>query len=125
MKATVSGVVEDLNFKISECSDPNWCFPDSAQLAVSAVLNYSRNCSLHATLIPNLVKTLNVHICIGVEYKTISYLSYFSLNYDNIEKLPTALTFELLTKFLSLDSMYHFPNRNSTAKLTSISDTSK
>ena len=38
MKATVSGVVEDLKFKISEGSDPNWCFPDSAQLAVSAKL---------------------------------------------------------------------------------------
>ena len=35
IKATVSGVVEDLKFKISEGSDPNWCFPDSAQLAVS------------------------------------------------------------------------------------------
>ena len=34
--ATVSGVVEDLKFKISKGSDPNWCFPDSAQLAVSA-----------------------------------------------------------------------------------------
>ena len=38
MKATVSGVIEDLKFKISEGSDPNWCFPDSAQLAVSAKL---------------------------------------------------------------------------------------
>ena len=38
MKATVSGVVEDLKFKISEGSDQNWCFPDSAQLAVSAKL---------------------------------------------------------------------------------------
>ena len=36
MKATVSGVVEDLKFKISEGSDPNWCFP--AQLAVSVYL---------------------------------------------------------------------------------------
>ena len=36
MKATVSGVVEDLKFKISEGSDQNWCFPDCAQLAVSA-----------------------------------------------------------------------------------------
>ena len=35
MKATVSEVVvEDLKFKISEGSDQNWCFPDSAQLAV-------------------------------------------------------------------------------------------
>ena len=25
-KATLSGVVEDLKFKISEGSDPNWCF---------------------------------------------------------------------------------------------------
>ena len=38
MKATVSGVVEDLKFKISEGSDQNWCFPDCAQLAVSAKL---------------------------------------------------------------------------------------
>ena len=38
MKATVSGVVEDLKFKISEGYNQNWCFPDSAQLAVSAKL---------------------------------------------------------------------------------------
>ena len=35
VKATDSGVVEDLKFKISEGHDQNWCFPDSAQLAVS------------------------------------------------------------------------------------------
>ena len=38
MKATVFEVVEDLKFKISEGLDQNWCFPDSAQLAVSAKL---------------------------------------------------------------------------------------
>ena len=38
MKVTVSGVVEDLKFKISEGSDKNWCFPDRAHLAVSAKL---------------------------------------------------------------------------------------
>jgi hypothetical protein len=38
VKATVSGVVEDLEFKISEGLDQNWSFPDSAQLAVSAKL---------------------------------------------------------------------------------------
>ena len=38
MKATISGVVEDLKSKISEGSDQKWCFPDSAQLAVSAKL---------------------------------------------------------------------------------------
>ena len=38
MKATVSGVVEDLKFKISEGSDQNGCFPDSSQLAVSTKL---------------------------------------------------------------------------------------
>ena len=27
VKTTFSGVVEDLEFKISEGSDPNWCFP--------------------------------------------------------------------------------------------------
>ena len=38
VEATVSGVVEDLKLKISEGSDQNWCFPESAQLAVSAKL---------------------------------------------------------------------------------------
>ena len=35
VKSTVFWVFEDLKFKISEGSDQNWCFPDSAQLAVS------------------------------------------------------------------------------------------
>ena len=35
VKSTVSWVFEDLKFKISEGYDQNWCFPDSAQLAVS------------------------------------------------------------------------------------------
>jgi hypothetical protein len=40
MKSTVSWVFEDLKFKNSEGYDQNchWCFPDSAQLAVSAKL---------------------------------------------------------------------------------------
>ena len=38
VKSTVSWVFEDLKFKISEGYDPNWCFPDTAQLAVSAKL---------------------------------------------------------------------------------------
>ena len=38
MKATVSGVVEDLKFKISGGSDQNWCLPESAHLADSAKL---------------------------------------------------------------------------------------
>ena len=38
VKSTVSRVFEDLKFKISEGYNPNWCFPDSAQLAVSAKL---------------------------------------------------------------------------------------
>ena len=38
VKATVSGVVEALKLKISEGSDQNQCFPDSAQLGVSAKL---------------------------------------------------------------------------------------
>ena len=38
VKATISRVVEDLKFKISEGSEQNWCFPDSAHLAVSAKL---------------------------------------------------------------------------------------
>ena len=36
VKSTVSWVFEDLKFKISDDYNPNWCFPDSAQLAVSA-----------------------------------------------------------------------------------------
>ena len=35
MKSTAFCVFEDLKFKISEGCDQNWCFPDSAQLAVS------------------------------------------------------------------------------------------
>jgi hypothetical protein len=35
MMSTVSWVFADLKFKISEGYNPNWCFPDSAQLAVS------------------------------------------------------------------------------------------
>ena len=76
VKATVFGVLEDLKFKISEGSDHNWSCPefswDSQQgrlrttsILIRAfwnfkrkVLKYSRNCSLHSTLIPNLVKPL-------------------------------------------------------------------
>ena len=36
--STVSWVFEDLKFKISEGYNQNWCFPDCAQLAVSANL---------------------------------------------------------------------------------------
>ena len=35
VKATVSWVLEDLKFKISEGSDQNWSCPESALLAVS------------------------------------------------------------------------------------------
>ena len=38
VKSTVSWVFEDLKFKISEGYNQNWCFPDSAQLAVSGKL---------------------------------------------------------------------------------------
>ena len=38
VKSTVSLVFEDLKFKISKGYDQNWCFPDSAQLAVSVKL---------------------------------------------------------------------------------------
>ena len=57
MKATVSGVVEDLKCKISEGSDQNWCFPDSAQLAVSAKLRQlTRQSQENINLGPNLLK---------------------------------------------------------------------
>ena len=35
VKSTVSCVFEDLKFKISDDYDQNWCFSDSAHLAVS------------------------------------------------------------------------------------------
>ena len=57
MKATVSGVAEDLKFKISEGLDQNWCFPDSAQLAVSAKLRQLTGQSQENTDFgPNLLK---------------------------------------------------------------------
>ena len=70
VKATVSGVFQDITYKISEGSDQfSW---DSHQgrlrttsILVRAfwnfkckVLKYSRNCIIHYTLIPNLVKPL-------------------------------------------------------------------
>ena len=42
MKATVSGVVEDLKFKISEGLDPNWRFPDSA-LSLAETANWAES----------------------------------------------------------------------------------
>ena len=42
MKATVSGVFEDLKFKISEGSDQNLSCPESALLAVSVAETASR-----------------------------------------------------------------------------------
>ena len=57
MKAAVSGVVEDLKFKISEGLDPNWCFPDPAQLAVSTKLSQLAGQSQENTNFgPNLLK---------------------------------------------------------------------
>ena len=57
MKATVSGVVEELKFKISEGLDQNWCFPESAQLAVSAKLRQLTGQSQENTNFgPNLLK---------------------------------------------------------------------
>ena len=38
VKSTVFWVFEDLKFKVSEGYDQNWCFPDYAQLPVSAKL---------------------------------------------------------------------------------------
>ena len=57
VKATVSRVVEDLEFKISEGLDKNWCFPDCAQLAVSAKLRQLTGQSQENTNFgPNLLK---------------------------------------------------------------------
>ena len=57
VRSTVSWVYEDLKFKISEDYDQNWCFPDSAQLAVSAKLRQLNGQSQENTnLGPNLLK---------------------------------------------------------------------
>ena len=57
LKSTVSWVFEDLKFKISEGYNQNWCFPDSAQLAVSAKLRQLTGQSQENTnLGPNLLK---------------------------------------------------------------------
>ena len=57
VKSTVSGVFEDLKFKISEVLGQNWCFPDCAQLAVSAKLRQLTGQSQENTnLGPNLLK---------------------------------------------------------------------
>ena len=57
MEATVSGVVEDLRFKIIDGLDQNWCFPDCGQLAVSAKLRQLTGQSQKNTNFgPNLLK---------------------------------------------------------------------
>ena len=57
VKSTVFGVFEDLQFEISEGYHPNWCFPDSAQLAVSAKLRQlTGQCQENTNLGPNLLK---------------------------------------------------------------------
>ena len=57
VKSTVSCVFEDLKFKISEGSDPNWCFPGSAQLAISVQLRQLTGHSQENTNFgPNLMK---------------------------------------------------------------------
>ena len=57
VKSTVSWVFEDLKFKISEGYDQNWCFPDCAQLAVSAKLRQLTGQSQeNINLGPNLLK---------------------------------------------------------------------
>ena len=56
VKSTVSWVFEDLKFK-TEGYDQNWCFPDSAQLVVSAKLRQLSGQSQENTnLGPNLLK---------------------------------------------------------------------
>ena len=70
VKSTVFWVYEDLKF-ISEGYDQNWCFFWNFKLKV---LIYSRNCSLHATLIPNLVKPLMY------TFKIEWYWRFFSIN---------------------------------------------
>ena len=57
VEPTVSWIFEDLKFKISEGYNQNWCFPDSAQLAVSAKLRQLTGQSQENTnLGPNLLK---------------------------------------------------------------------
>ena len=58
VKSTVSWVFEDLKFKISEGYDQNWCFPDCAQLAVSAKLRQLTGHGQEKTnFSPNLLKS--------------------------------------------------------------------
>ena len=47
-----------LSLKISEGYDQFWSKPSEILNLRSSTTTYSRNCSLHATLIPNLVKLL-------------------------------------------------------------------
>ena len=57
VKPAVLGVFEDLKFKISEGYDQNCCFPDPAQLAVSAKLRQLTGQSQENTNFgPNLLK---------------------------------------------------------------------
>ena len=103
VKATVSGVVEDLR-GLLEGSHPNWLSQlnwDSQHGRLSTtlilvwafwnckfkVLNYSRNCSLHATLIPNLAKPLMcLHVLIHRELFSMTYHTDFNVKLLFISK---------------------------------------
>ena len=52
-KSTVFWVFEDLKFKILEGYNQNWCFPDSAQLAVLQLTGQSQE---NTNFGPNLLK---------------------------------------------------------------------
>ena len=56
IKSTLSWVFKDLKFKISEGYDPDWCVPDSAQLAVSAKLRQLTGQSQENTNFGSLLK---------------------------------------------------------------------
>ena len=73
MNSTVSGVFEDIKFKVSEGYKQNWSFPVSALLAVSVsilvqafwnfklkVLKYQWNFRPHATVISKFGETPNL-----------------------------------------------------------------
>ena len=91
MKATVSGVFEDLKFKISEGSDQNWSCPDSALLAVSSNLMWSAAAALWDELMSINITIYHLGTLMSMLKPDTTKRNIKNLSYKVCLKVPLAL----------------------------------
>ena len=98
---------QDLKFKISEGSDQNWSFSDSALLAVPVlkVLKYFRNCSLQYTLIPWSLKKCDTPYTTYFE----DFFSTFQIPYQKIgDKIFVQIQEQFLLHILKIAQSFSY-----------------